>query len=182
MARVAPLLGAALALMSAAAGAHLLQVFAWAEGDRIHGTVRLAGGSAAGSARVTVRGPDGETLAEVAPDAQGAFTYRARRPVDHRLVARTADGHRAEWTVTAAELGAQRPAATGPEAAESRDPETAALAAMVEAAVARQVGPLRDELRAHAEGARLADLVGGLGIIFGIAGVVLWWRSRRRAP
>jgi nickel transport protein len=50
----------------------------------------------------------------------------------------------------------------------------------VEQAVARQLGPLRDALRACEEQRRLRDILGGLGYIVGLAGLGLWWRSRRR--
>ena len=51
----------------------------------------------------------------------------------------------------------------------------------MEQAVARQIGPLRRELQASQQRARLSDIIGGIGLIFGIAGVVLWWRSRSAA-
>jgi nickel transport protein len=49
---------------------------------------------------------------------------------------------------------------------------------MVEQAVARQVRPLREQLIAHQDRIRLQDLLGGIGYILGLAGLVLWWRSR----
>ncbi|MDZ7752817.1 MAG: hypothetical protein U5S82_14385 [Gammaproteobacteria bacterium] len=176
------------AAWSVPAAAHLLNVFAWTEGDTIHGYAYFAGGGRAAGARIAVRGPDDTILATLEPDAAGEFNYVTESRVPHRIVADTGDGHRATWTVSAAELGAAAdttaqsttaPApATDPGAPPAGDP----LAALVERAVARQVGPLRAELQAHARRARLGDVVGGIGFIFGIAGVVLWWRSRRRGP
>ena len=49
----------------------------------------------------------------------------------------------------------------------------------VEAAVARQIRPLREELLATRDALRLQDILGGLGYIFGLTGLALWWRSRR---
>lgn len=170
------------------ASAHLLKVFAWAEGNEIHGYAYTAGGGRAPGARITVHGPDDATLATLQPDGKGEFHYVTEDRGPHRIVADSGDGHRASWTVSAAELGAADSggAAAPGEAGDAPDEPQARpatsdhrLAALVERAVARQVGPLRAELQAHAERARLGDVVGGIGFIFGIAGVVLWWRSRR---
>lgn len=175
----------ALLLWSSAAGAHLLKVFAWAEGDTLHGRVYFAGGAAATGAQVTVYGTDGERLAELTPDAAGEFSHTVSAPVDLRIVADTREGHRAEWRLAAAELAGASPAPAAAGPADDPPPTTAAgvsqaqLNATVERAVARQLGPLRAELKAYAEGARLGDVVGGIGVIFGIAGVAMWWRCRR---
>ncbi len=170
------------------ATAHLLKVFAWAEGAEIRGYAYTAGGGRASGARITVLGPDGTTLATLPPDDAGEFRYVTKDQGPHRIVADSGDGHRASWTVGAAESGAAHGGAAAPPGADAGlpdDPQATAtlsddrLAALVERAVARQVGPLRAELQAHAARARLGDVVGGIGFIFGIAGVVLWWRSRR---
>jgi nickel transport protein len=50
---------------------------------------------------------------------------------------------------------------------------------MIEVAVARQIRPLREELLATRDALRLTDILGGVGYIFGLAGVALWWHARR---
>jgi nickel transport protein len=107
--------------------------------------------------------------------------------VDHRVVAETGDGHRAEWRVSAAEL------APGFPGVPSQTPEGGAgpggapsngclaevdLAAQIEQAVARQVRPLREDLLAAQGTAGLRDVLGGIGYILGLAGLLAWWQSR----
>ncbi len=58
-------------------------------------------------------------------------------------------------------------------------PSTELSEAMIERAVARQLGPLRLQLEQQQDRARLSDILGGIGIIFGLAGITMWWRSRR---
>ena len=53
------------------------------------------------------------------------------------------------------------------------------LAELIQTAVAKEVGPLRMELQQADARAKLSDIIGGLGFIFGIAGIALWWRSRK---
>ena len=52
---------------------------------------------------------------------------------------------------------------------------------MIEKAVAKQVKPLRKELRAYQEKAGLQDVLGGIGYIFGLCGIGMWWRQRKQA-
>ncbi|GLQ30805.1 hypothetical protein [Litoribrevibacter albus] len=54
-----------------------------------------------------------------------------------------------------------------------------ALEVMIERAVAAQVAPLREELHRYQNSARLSDILGGLGVIFGLAGGALWLKSRK---
>ncbi|MGE5152818.1 MAG: hypothetical protein ACM3ST_02280 [Bdellovibrio bacteriovorus] len=176
-----------LSLVAAPTLAHQIRVFAFADGDRIEGSAFFAGGGAASGAHVRVLDAQGGLLAELEPDGEGAFVFQAKAPVDHLVVAETADGHRAEWRVSAAELGPGfkgppiQPGAEGEEAVRPGDEPAANLdlAAMVEQAVARQVRPLREELAAAQARAGVRDVLGGIGYILGITGLLAWWRSRR---
>lgn len=190
-------------LASGPAAGHKLKVFAAAEGARIRGSAYFAGGAGAGGARIEVRDAQGQVLAELAPDPQGGFSYTATAPLDHVILALTGDGHQASWTVKGAELAGGFPAAVppaldspqwpavgpaadspadsqagpAPPAAPGAGLDPAALAA-IETAVARQVRPLREELDAAQDRARLHDILGGIGYILGVAGLALWWGNR----
>jgi len=211
------LVGLMSGLMSGPATAHRLQVFAAAVGDVIEGSAYFAGGAPAAGVRVQIESADGRVLAEIHPAADGSFSYRAKGPVDHRVVVLSADGHRAQWLVEALELApafgeavdlnppkADASAESGIAAVAATDPavkgssvdpapglgsavpQTAtvdpALIAALERAVARQVRPLREELAAASARAGFRDLLGGIGYIFGLAGLALWWRSRGSGP
>jgi nickel transport protein len=113
-----------LALMSQPTLAHKLKVFAQTEGDWIRGRAYFVGGAGAGGARVEVQGSEGRVLAELTPADDGSFAYRTLAPVEHRLVARTGDGHGAHWTIAAETLqGAFSPPNTPPSADPSDDSE-----------------------------------------------------------
>lgn len=193
-----------LALTSLPVAAHKLQVHAFAEGDRIDGTAYFAGGAKAAGARILVLDAEGKTLAQLTPAEDGRFSYRARMPIDHLIVAESGDGHRAEWRVKADELAggfpmpealvqitdtppsgttlpshdalAKTSIAQGSGMTISLDPT---LIAAIDQAVARQVRPLREQIIAAQDEVRLRDLLGGLGYILGLTGLALWWRSRR---
>ncbi|BDY03380.1 hypothetical protein [Ferrimonas sp. YFM] len=172
------ILGLAL-VMSCAAQAHLLKVFAYGEGGRVHGSVYFAGGGPATGASVQVLALDGSVLATLSPDENGEFVYQPEAPRDLELLVDTGDGHQVRWPVSADELQGVLPA---PQPGQTVAPEAVnqqQLLSMIEQAVARQVGPLRQELQQAEDRARLSDILGGLGMIFGIAGLAMWWRGRR---
>lgn len=181
----------ALALACPAVQAHLLQVFAAAEGNRIEGSVYFAGGARAHGADIVVSAPNGRVLAELQSDGDGTFAFTTAEQVDHLIVAETPEGHRGTWTVRAGELAGEMPTPVGiavrppregaaGDATKPRDAAPgASLEGLVEAAVARQIKPLREQILAYESRLRLRDLLGGIGYIVGVAGALLWWRARR---
>jgi nickel transport protein len=184
------------ALLPFAAQAHGLGLFARADGAMIEGMVYYQGMAPARAAHVTVFDPEGVLLIETVTDDQGRFTFQAARRVDHRIVADLKDGHRAEFSLPAAQLPAslpgvspQRPlspgslsagANEGVEAAVAPQAEPAAIEAMVDAAVARHVGPLREQIAAYEDKIRWHDVLGGIGYIVGLSGLACYFLARRR--
>lgn len=181
------------ALPLASASAHKLRAFAYAEGAAINGSVYFSGHSPAQGAHIRVVDPAGVIVAETTSDAQGRFRAVAHERVDHRIVVDAGDGHHAEYTVAAAELPTSLPApavgsavsaaTAGPSRSNGGDvlPRTSneALEAMIERAVARQVGPVREQLVSYEDEVRWRDVLGGLGYILGITGLAVWLRSGR---
>lgn len=190
MARFSVLL-LALGMMSTSAQAHLLKVFAFADGNRIEGATYFVGGAPASGASVKVVSARGDLLATLSPDTNGEFSYDATPGTDYVIVADTGDGHVAEWTVTAGELTGEAGGGTaekseGPAPSPDRTDSAAApagpeLATLMEQAVARQVRPLREQIIAYEDQVRLRDIVGGIGYIIGLAGLAAWWQQRRRS-
>jgi nickel transport protein len=204
-----------LLIQAGGAAAHLLQVFAAADGAWIRGHVEFAGGRPAPGMEVLIMGTDGKVKATLQTDANGAFSYRPKAPQDLLVVAKSADGHRAQWPIRASELQGAFDAATDGGSDDAHMPGLRALSsatahshphphgdegidatvvarhgaepaqldaevfAAIEQAVARQVRPLRESLAEAQARAGLRDVLGGVGYIVGLAGLGLWWTSRR---
>ena len=186
---------ALIALLSLPAQAHRLNVFASTDGAVIRGSVYFQGMTAASKAPVTVLDPEGALIAQMVADDAGRFAFEAARRVDHHIVADLSDGHRATFVVPAAQLPPSLPApslpapaeanngataTTGAEATPQAEPSAAAIEAIVEAAVARHVGPLREQIAAYEDKIRWRDVLGGIGYIVGMTGLAFYFLARRR--
>lgn len=178
------------------AAAHRLKLFVTVEGPTLSGYGFFIGGGRPQGVAWVVRDRSGAEVHRGTTDDGGGFAWTAPKPDDYVVALDTGDGHFAEETIAADRFSAEAPAATPAVGAAPRvtastpalacpatlDP--AALAAMVEAAaeraVARQLRPLV-EAQTLAEGRlRLNDVVGGVGMIVGLAGLALWGMARRR--
>lgn len=183
---------AACAVTASPALAHKLKVFATANGALVEGYVYLGGGARPAGVPVTVT-VEGTPVVRLTTGDEGTFRFTATVRTDHTITA-TIDGHRGHWTVRGDELPISLPAPGVPPGATTKappappsatpqpaaPPEAAALEALIEQAVARQVGPLRAEMQAWREDVRWRDVAGGLGWILGLAGLAAWVSARRK--
>lgn len=169
--------------------AHALKVFAYLEGDVIKGSVYFVGGAPAKGAEVRLETPNDQRLQTLLADQEGEFTSApVTAPLIH-VVADSHDGHVGQWIVKNNRAGKPTGASIQIANAGKRDDDEISattsditpneLEAIVERAVAAQVAPLREELHRYQNRARLSDILGGVGVIFGLAGVALWFSSRK---
>ncbi len=179
-------------LLAAPVLAHSLRVFVTSEGQMVRGHGFFVGGGRPHGAAWRAEAGD-VTLATGTTDSDGAFGFVLPGPVAGEITVTVdpGDGHAASATLAADRTGGgtvrptplpgggasvlAAPAPTVPTA-----PTADEIAAVVEAAVARQVDPLRIRLEAMDARLRLSDLVSGGLAIFGLAGIGLWLRGRGR--
>lgn len=193
-------LASALLLDTSPAAAHSLHVFAEGDGATIRGKAHYHGGSPAKDARVRAFSPDGRNRGETRTDAQGAFSLPVTVRCDYRLLVVTDDGHGAEFRVPAEELSADLPplapdadaAKHGHSEGTSPAPPTLEPPPVLPngdgrvtdelAAVRGQISALRQQLAEYEQRIRLRDVIGGIGYIFGLAGVAFYIAARRAGP
>jgi nickel transport protein len=172
-----------MAAMSPAA-AHRLKLFATVEAGAIVGYAFFVGGGRPAMAMLLVRDANGTEVHRGGTDAAGAFRWQPPAVATYRLVVHAGDGHSASTTITADRLGgvASPPALAAPvtDLAPAGAPCAAGdLAALVDAAVARQVAPLLEAHAAAEARLRFNDVVGGIGMILGLGGIWAWAAARR---
>ena len=167
------------------AWAHKLTIFALADAMTIQGEVYHTPGGPVKNGAITVFGPSGETLQTLQTGEKGAFSFEANAAMDHRIVCESADGHEAEYTVKAEELGGMTSTEATPVETDPADhppaipPSDSDLDARIAAAVRHEIAPLREALAAQENALRLRDIIGGIGYIAGCAGLLVLIKTRR---
>lgn len=191
MKRLAAALLLFLLAFAAPAQAHKLKVFATVAGDSIAGYAFFIGGGRPQGTPWVAKDGAGSTVASGTTDAEGRFAFAlpAATAGDVTVTVDTREGHIASATLTAARLaGGAAPspslaAATGspaPDSPASAVADTRPLDAIVEAAVQRQVEPLLERIEELDARLRVTDIVSGVFLILGLAGMALWARGRRK--
>lgn len=181
---------ALLLVLAAPAMAHKLKVFATVEGDAVVGYAFFIGGGRAIDTPFVAKTAAGAEIASGRTDGEGKFRVVPPPPVVSDIVVTvdTREGHIASATVSASRFGAGATVAApaSPVAGTPAGPPTPsgpgdeATAAMIEAAVQRQVEPVLERLEAMDSRLRYTDALSGIFLIAGAAGMVLWFRGRPR--
>lgn len=177
------------------AWAHGINLFATVEGTTIDGTLVYADGTPAKAAKITAFAPDGSSIGEATTDETGRFTFQARYHCRHRLVGDVGQGHRGLFTIPEEELPDSLPVPGAPVSAQPPPLEAQAVTPLtdagplpddfderLEAAVARQLRPLREQLNRYETAIRIRDVMGGIGYVFGLAGMIALLKSRKNRP
>jgi nickel transport protein len=202
-------IGLALLALANPAAAHRLKLFVTVEGDTVSGYAFFVGGGRPQGVAVVIKDSANAEVFRGTTNDDGAFAWKAPHPADYTLSIDTGDGHMVEERIAAARFAGgapttapapapSAPAPSPPPAAASAaapptatapactTPDPATLAAMVEAAteraLARQLRPLIEAQSEAESRLRVNDIVGGVGMIVGLAGAWMWALARRRSP
>ena len=178
------------------AWAHGINLFATVEGATIEGTLIYVDGTPAAGATVTAFAPDGASIGEAITDATGRFAFQARFRCRHRLVGDVGQGHRGLFTVPEEDLPDSLPVPGAPVSVQAAPAVEAPSVApspgadampddfdqRLEAAVARQLRPLREQINRYETAIRIRDVMGGIGYLFGLAGMIALLKYRKSRP
>ncbi len=182
------------------ASAHQVYLFAWVEGDTVYTESYFGGKKKVAGGEIHVYGPSGKELLSGRTDDQGAFSFPVPRKTDLRIVLEASTGHKAEFVLPAEELdGHESPVGGGPSSVEGEEGksreargsnevsnktsiEMEEVRAVVEEALDRRLKPIARSLARleHEKGPGMTEILGGVGYIFGLAGVYLYARARKR--
>lgn len=172
------------------AAAHKLKVFATVEGRSVHGYAFFIGGGRPEGSAWVAKNIAGQPIAEGTTDGEGRFAFAlpASLATDLTITVDTHEAHIAStalaasrFTEVAPEAPASSPATATPIMPERADaPDEKQLAALVSAAVQKEVEPLLERLEMMDSRLRFTDILSGVFLIIGLVGIGLWVRGRRR--
>ena len=187
--------------------AHKVTVFAWVEGNMVYGDSKFSGGKKARNAEVIVWDESGKELLRTRTDDNGEFSFPVPGKTAMRIELLAGMGHKADWTIPledlegvdiaeslANETAALAPAdTTEPETAQTAAPQVSApvgidpaqLEAIVEKAVSsalnKKITPLTKIVAdLEQDGPTVNDIMGGIGYIFGLMGVAMYFKAKKR--
>jgi nickel transport protein len=92
--------------------AHRVNLFAWVEGDTVYVESKFSDGKKVKAGKIIVTDPQGNELVKGTTNDQGEFSFTIPKKTDLKIVLLAGAGHRAEWTIPAAEI--EMPAAEKP--------------------------------------------------------------------
>ena len=202
------LLCAALWLVSCGvpAWAHKVTIFAWVEGDTVYTQSKFSGGKRAKDSTVVVYDKEGNQLLEGKTDENGEFSFKVPKKTDLKVALKASMGHLAEWTIPVEEITAvahvyeSSTPEVGVEAAtQEATPSTEAKTSMalpvltavslsrqevrdlIEESLDRKLAPILNMLADSLDrGPRVSEVIGGIGYIFGLVGVALYFSTRSK--
>ncbi|MGA1791628.1 MAG: hypothetical protein ACMUIM_09085 [bacterium] len=195
------------------AKAHKVNIFAYAEGERIFTESYFNDGAPCKGSKIQVYDAEGKEILEGETDEEGFFSFRIPQRMDLKIVLTASMGHKAEYRMSAAEIPetvsqkiGDQGFASSPQERDSGEKMTAEvtdenieeessnrplipmdmdqLRSVVEDAVDRamekRMKPLIHTMaRAQGRGVSWNDIIGGIGYIFGLMGVILYFKKRK---
>lgn len=180
---------------SSAAFAHNVVGGVYASGVDIEGEAGFSNGAMANAGTVVkVSDTSGTPLGESVTDDQGFFVFTAKKRITHVFEVNMGAGHTLKMQLPAEELADSFDSliAVSPNPTSfSKQTANAALSGeqvltnnqitplILEKAIAKQIKPLRREIRELKEKSGLRDIIGGMGYIFGLLGLVAFLRERK---
>ena len=166
--------------------AHKVMIFAWVEGDTVFTESKFSGGKKVMNAPVVIFDKDGKKLLEGTTDNKGEFFFKIPKVTDLRIVLNAAMGHKAEWTVPESEIREAGNIVEKKSIAETSGPIPVGLSKeevqkIVEDSLDKKLRPIvRMMTESKNTKPAVTEIIGGIGYIFGLMGVALYFLSRGR--
>ncbi|MEJ2233713.1 MAG: hypothetical protein P8X67_07290 [Syntrophobacterales bacterium] len=168
--------------------AHKVNVFAWVEGDTVFVEGYFPGGKKSQNSLVEVFNPAGAKLLEGKTNEKGEFSFKIPERTDLTIVLTASMGHKNDFTLPAGDFGEveSSPSSPAQSFAERADDtsahpaELSQLEGMIDRALDRKLAPVIKLIRdTRKEGPTITEIIGGIGYIFGLFGVAVYFRNRK---
>ena len=166
--------------------AHKVIIFAWVEGDTVFTESKFSGGKKAIHAPVVIFDKDGKKLLEGKTDNKGEFSFKVPKVTDLKIVLNAAMGHKAEWTVPESEIREASAILEKKSVVEPSGPIAVGLSKeevqkIVENSLDKKLRPILKMIsESRNTTPSLTEIIGGIGYIFGLMGIALYFKNRER--
>ena len=168
--------------------AHKVNIFAYTEGDTVYTESYFSDGTKVKDGVVEVYDSQGTKLLEGKTDENGEFNFKPPKKDDLKIVLLASMGHKNTYTLSADELpdiiAAQKPQELEPK--ESKVKEVAEvhlnqIKRIIDSSLDEKLKPIMRQLaKAQQREVSFTEVIGGIGYIFGIMGIILYFVSKKR--
>jgi nickel transport protein len=179
------------------ASAHKVNVFAWVEEDTIHVEGYFVGNKKAQDSLVEVFDSTGKKLLDGRTDQQGEFSFKVPKITDLKIVLTASMGHKNDFVIPMSELQEVSSQTRG-ESVNRTEPmpseqkivfgqtvsavDFAQMEAVLDKVLDRKFTTLSRLIReTRPKGPTVSEVIGGIGYIFGLMGVVLYFMSKKKS-
>jgi nickel transport protein len=176
--------------LASTAFSHKVYLFAWIEGDTVYTESYSSGKKKVRGGLVKVFDRAGRKLLEGKTDEKGKYSFKIPRNTDLRIVLEAAMGHKAEFLLKADEMsGIEKSQATTTSNRKSEVPSSSVVKVDIEQVKLLMEETLDSRLRPilrtlatiqEERGPGLTEIIGGIGYIFGIMGLILYLKGRKK--
>ena len=186
--------------------AHKITIFAWIEGDTVYTQSKFSGGKRAKGASVIVYDLDENKLLEGKTDDKGRFAFKIPQKTALKVVLKASMGHMATWTIPIEEITAGIQTQNSnlesdikdsyktssrsttinsytdlPAPVESCRISKQEIKKLIDESLDKKLSPIMNMLAdSYRDDPSLTEIIGGIGYIFGLVGVAMYFTSRRK--
>jgi len=186
--------------------AHKVSIFAWVEGDTVYTQSKFSKGKRVKNSSVIVFDSDGNKLLEGKTDDKGEFSFKIPKKTALKVVLKASMGHIAEWKIPVEEINPEAVSNNSKPESDLKDsyetssrPQTInsgtdlsvlseshgiskqEIMKLIDESLDRKLSPIMNILAdSYGGGPGLTEIIGGIGYIFGLVGVAMYFTSRRK--
>ena len=168
--------------------AHKVNIFAYVEGDTVYTESYFSDGKKVEGGLIEIYDSRESKLLEGKTDKEGRFNFKPSRKDDLKIVLIATMGHKNSYTLSAEELSetetGQKLRERKPEESEIKEItqiDLDQIEKIIEGCLDEKLRPVMRQLaRAQQKEVSFTEVVGGIGYIFGIMGLVLYFLSKKR--
>ncbi|MBI9076126.1 MAG: hypothetical protein JEZ02_12005 [Desulfatibacillum sp.] len=186
--------------------AHKVNIFAWMEGDTVYTESKFSGGKMVRNGKIYIFDQSGKLLVEGMTNEEGEYSFKVPQKTALVISLDATMGHADTWTVTLDEImeamgdtpvgaAAEAPAVEPAKAEQPAVTETvqSAPAHVMQTATAHEIQIAMEKaldkklkpitrmlVDAQEDKPKVSDILGGIGYIFGLAGLAAYLHYRRK--
>jgi len=177
-----------LLMPASVAFAHKVNIFAYVEGDTIYTESYFPDGTKVKDGIVEVYDSQGNKLLEGKTDEKGEFNFKPPKKDDLKIVLIASLGHKNSYTLSADELTGiivtekpQEPESIESEVKEVMQVDLEQIKRIIDSSLNEKLKPIMRQLtKAQQKEVSFTEVVGGIGYIFGIVGIILYFASKKK--